>query len=499
MFTYLRYFSIVSFLLVLIAAIFVGAYFRSVTATNIIKPTIEKSNMSTAQFIAQNVWEKNKDHIDQFWNQPSYEWRQNPYFLQFAKDMFLYIKNMPLSVVKVSLYTVTGEKFFSSNPYEITTEPTWFQNTNVTESQQTGFQQARSGVVQSHILTHSAYRNRDGMLVKGTLIRTFVPIALDYQVTKDVGNGNSVKAVMEVFYEINHAWDYLTYFQIISTSAIILVFAILYSALFYTSGRAEKIIEKQHEANIELTVAKERAENESKEKSQFLANISHELRTPLNAIIGFSEIIRDETLGPINNPQYKDYVQDIYASGSHLLSLINDILDFSKAEASKLQVDKIEVDVTKVIKNSLRLMAPRAEEAKVTLLDDLPKEHLVIIADPKRLKQILLNLLSNSVKFTPEKGSVTLSAWRDETQECVFIRVTDTGIGIAPKDISKAMATFGQVDSKLSRRYEGTGLGLPLTKKLVELMGGTFDIQSELGLGTTIILTFPFGAVANLQ
>jgi two-component system cell cycle sensor histidine kinase PleC len=252
------------------------------------------------------------------------------------------------------------------------------------------------------------------------------------------------------------------------------------------------MIEKQHEVNLELAEAKEKAEVESSEKSKFLANISHELRTPLNAIIGFSEIIKTESLGPVGNQQYKDYANDINNSGTHLLSLINDILDYSKAAAEKLKVESIELDVTKILTTSMRLVKPRAEEAKVNLVEDISKETLILVADPKRLKQAVLNLLSNSVKFTPENGSVTMSAWIDHKANILNIQVKDTGIGIADNDISKAMSTFGQVDSKLSRKYEGTGLGLPLTKKLVELMKGKFNIQSELGFGTTVTLSFPY-------
>ncbi|MFN7095779.1 MAG: histidine kinase dimerization/phospho-acceptor domain-containing protein, partial [Burkholderiales bacterium] len=312
MFTYLRYFSLISFLLVLLAAIFVGAYFRSVTATNIIRPTIEKSNMSLAQFIASRVLAENKPEIEQFWVRPQEEWRQNPYFLKFAKDMWVNTKDMPLSVVKVSLYTTAGDKFFSTNPYEVKVKRSWLEH-SFTKEHKTRFTQARLGTINSVIIPSSVYRDREGTLTEGALIHTFVPISFNYQALNGAANANAVKVVMEVYYDISQAWQYLTYFQIISTLAIIIVFFILYSALFYTSGRAEKIIEKQHEANIELTAAKERAETESQEKSQFLANVSHELRTPLNAIIGFSEIIKDETLGAIGNPQYKDYVNDIHA------------------------------------------------------------------------------------------------------------------------------------------------------------------------------------------
>lgn len=268
------------------------------------------------------------------------------------------------------------------------------------------------------------------------------------------------------------------------------MFVLLIAVLLVTAGRAESIITKQHEVNLELIAAAAQAEAQSRDKSQFLASVSHELRTPLNAIIGFSEIIRSEAKDKLEKV-YQDYLEDIHASGKHLLSLINDILDFSKAEAGKLQIEWAETDVTKVIRNSLRMVLPRAEAAQVTLVEDIPPQHLVIVTDAKKLKQVLLNLLSNAVKFTPAGGEVRIHAWVEIAKNMIHIQVRDTGIGIAPKDISRVMTPFGQVDSALSRKYEGTGLGLPLSKKFVESMGGEFAIESEIKVGTAVTISFP--------
>ena len=269
--------------------------------------------------------------------------------------------------------------------------------------------------------------------------------------------------------------------------SIVGIFGVLILILIYTTQRAESIIAKQHEVNLELTAAAASAEAENRDKSQFLANISHELRTPLNAIIGFSEIIKKEAIDQLE-PSHQEYIRDIHGSGIHLLSLINDILDFSKAEAGKLEVDLTEIDINKLVINSMRLVIPRAENAQVTLIEDLPKEHVICIADGKKLKQVMLNLLSNAVKFTPAGGEVRVSAWEQVIDNRVCVQVKDSGIGIAPKDIAKVMMPFGQVDNKLSRKYEGTGLGLPLSKKFIEIMGGEFVIESEINEGTTITL-----------
>ncbi|KAJ6644821.1 Carboxy-terminal-processing protease [Pseudolycoriella hygida] len=250
---------------------------------------------------------------------------------------------------------------------------------------------------------------------------------------------------------------------------------------------AQKIIDQQFEVNRALEEAVMKVRNESSAHTKFFANVSHELRTPLNAIIGFSEIMMSEPY----QPEHTNYIKDIHDAGKHLLGIINDILDLSKASANKLTVEMIELDLNKLITLTLRLIKPRALQAKVNLIERLPKAHIIIKADPKRLKQVLLNLLSNAVKFTKEAGSITILAKKNEFERLVYLQVIDTGIGIDEKDIPKVLSTFGQIDSTDARKYEGTGLGLPLTRKLVELMNGKFAIESKLGYGTTVTLTFP--------
>ncbi len=238
---------------------------------------------------------------------------------------------------------------------------------------------------------------------------------------------------------------------------------------------------------------------ENVQQSQFLANFTHELRTPLNSIIGFSGLIKDQTLGSLGNPEYVKYANDINTSGVHLLSLINDILDYSKSEVGKLKVNMTEVDVVKVIKQSLSIIAPRASESNVDLMQSFANDYFIIRLDPKRFKQIMLNLLSNSVKFTPEGGSVMVSVFPDLKGEKISIEVKDTGVGIAEKDIPTVMSLFGQVETDLNRKYEGTGIGLPFAKKLTAIMGGIFDLQSKVGIGTRITLTFPYDKKLNAE
>jgi signal transduction histidine kinase len=236
--------------------------------------------------------------------------------------------------------------------------------------------------------------------------------------------------------------------------------------------------------------ARREAEAANHAKSAFLANVSHELRTPLNAIIGFSEIIKNEMYGAVNIPQYAEYVRDIHESGRHLLNLINDILDFSKAEAGKLVLHETEVNLPAVISRCTRLVSELAQRCGVAIEVDTAENPPILFADERKTKQILLNLLSNAIKFTGEGGKVTTRV-RVKEDGALALTVIDTGVGMTPEQIPLALSPFVQLEDVMTRRHQGTGLGLPLTKSLVELHGGTLSIASKLGEGTAVTALFP--------
>ena len=248
-------------------------------------------------------------------------------------------------------------------------------------------------------------------------------------------------------------------------------------------------ITEQWRARNELEVARDEAEASSRAKSEFLANMSHELRTPLNGIMGFSEIIADAEAGQALDQNFRQYAKNINQSAQHLLSIINDILDLSKIEFGTTVLDEREVDLERLLVGCLRIVEVNARAADVSTtlvpLAGVP----VVWADGLRLKQAVLNLIANAVKFTPAGGTVTCGGHVDKRG--IHIAVADTGIGIAQEDIDRAMRPFEQVDGSLNRRFEGTGLGLALAKSFVELHGGTVAIDSLLGQGTTVTITLP--------
>ncbi len=480
-----------SFICLFIAILASILFYRYFTINNIILDSIIKDNNKIVSSYVNNIWNNYDNRENPIKLTDIENAIQNKVFRDFTTSSLNYLQTLPKA--KISVLNSEGEEFLTTNAATITPTPEksmldalilkldylFLKHTHY----QALIDSMLSGQV-SHNFIIDAQMGSTSRESSQIFVESFFPIS------SPAIDQFAIEGGIRIVTNITSEWEKINYFSKRVSIFLLGVFLVFFAIIIFNTHHAQKVIDQQVANNKFLEEARIKAESESSQKTQFLANVSHELRTPLNAIIGFSEMILTEAYGKLEHPQYLEYIHDINNSGKHLLSVINDILDFSKAAAEKLKVDIIEVDATKLASSSLRFVKPRADDAKVQLIEKLPKEHIVIKADPKRLKQALLNLLSNSVKFTPENGSVTLEMIKNAQDKVVLIKVVDTGIGMEEKDIPKALASFGQIDNKLSRKYEGTGLGLPLTKKLVELMGGKFEITSKLGVGTTVTIIF---------
>ena len=245
------------------------------------------------------------------------------------------------------------------------------------------------------------------------------------------------------------------------------------------------------EMSRQLLISVEQAEQANRAKSAFLANMSHELRTPLNAIMGFSEVMKEQHLGPMSNPRYLSYAGDILASGRYLLGIINDILDLSKIEAGKMTVENAEeFPLCQALQGSLAICTALGEKFGVKIESRLPPDTIRLLAVERMIRQIMINLVGNAIKFTPGGGSVMVGG---HAKPCggYAVTVQDSGIGMTGEEIVKALTPFGQVENKMTATHNGTGLGLPLAKAMLELHGGELEITSTPGSGTKIVLHFP--------
>ena len=483
----------VSFLVIFLSLIANIILYRQFILSEIILREISENNKHLIEIYREQIWSSSSPVVKKLRMSPGEKEPLALEWVSFVKKTMSFFINP--SFLKVQIFDKNGNEFFASNDLDI----------NVIDKDTASFYEYYSTKLDSKILQNVAIHNGLSTAYDGQQVSGIFPKVSITSSNGSPKNASAIVSYVPMFDDVGHVdaviviytdatlWrTELNTFERKVFAVLIVLFCLFFAIIIRNTNYAQKVIDKQIQINKFLEEAKLQAEDENRSKTEFLANVSHELRTPLNTIIGFSEIILSEHSANIDPKKHNDYVGDILHSGKHLLSVINDILDYSKASADKLKVEMIEVDINKIAKSSIRFVEPRAKISNIKLITEIPESLIIIKADPKRLRQAFLNLLSNAVKFTQDGGSVTVNIVKNIEKKQIYVRIIDTGIGIAESDIPKALSSFGQVDNSLSRKYEGTGLGLPLTKKLVELMNGQFEISSAVGVGTTITLIFEY-------
>ncbi len=377
-------------------------------------------------------------------------------------------------VLKVKLYNLCGITAFSTEPAQIGGD--YAGNAR--------FLKAIDGETASKLEFRERFNAIDGPVEERWVLSSYIPVRS--------GEGpRAIEGVAEIYTDVSEIHRYVrrTEFALIGivTAAFSLVFLLLLAMIW----RADRQIRRHHRDSLELAASAARAESASRAKSEFLANMSHELRTPLNAIIGFSEIIKDGMLGPIGEPRYQGYAGDIYTSGQHLLAIINDVLDLARVETGKMRVTLEEFDAVRIAREVAMIVGGQAEAAEVALTVETTLPARIMESDENKVRQILLNLVANAIKFTETGGGVVIGIGEAANTGTIRLTVSDTGIGMKPADIPAALAPFGQIDGSLARRHDGAGLGLTLSLRLARLLGGELSIESTPGAGTVVTVTLP--------
>lgn len=459
-----RDFAVVALVVSVIAAVSVSHLAREMTAEQINRLT-EKSNADLSQTIANDLWPLHTAFMD------TVPWLS-------AEDIRLHGDTVDLAthinelvagtrVLKVKLYDLTGVTAFSTEAEQI-------GKSALTNER---YVTARQGDIASILEFRETFNAVAGAVEDRWVLSSYIPIR--------PGRQGEIQGVAEIYSDVTDVYLQSQVFARQLTMIVIAAFLAVFLVLLTLVLRADRLIKSNHDRTVRMASAIATAEAEVQAKSDFLANMSHELRTPLNAILGFSEVMRKETFGPLGSDRYHEYMGDIHTSGSHLRDIINLVLDMAKIEAGKMDLDCEAVDLGELCDDVVRMAQGAADAGGVRLVLERRDDGGTIETDPGKVRQILLNLVSNAVKFTEPGGTVTVAVANRPQPE---ITVTDTGVGMREEDIPIALAPFSQVDTSLTREHEGTGLGLSISQSLAHLLGGSLQFSSEPGVGTEVTL-----------
>lgn len=432
----------------------------------------ERNNVALTKAFANAIWPRYADFLNAAKSMETTALRNHPTTAQLHADT---VKQMQgLAVLKVKIYDLDGLTVFSTQASQIGDD----------KSKNAGFLAAKGGHIVSELSHRDTFSAFEQEIVNRDVLSSYIPIVIG------TGEDNRIEGVFEIYYDLTALLARIQQSSNRQALIVFLTLGVLYMLLLTLIYQRDRVIARQHRENLALAAEAAAASEENRMKSEFLANMSHELRTPLNAILGFSDSMRSEIFGPLGVDRYRVYLNDIWDSGRHLLGIVDDVLDMSKIEVGTQELDPVELRLEDVFDHCIRLMTPACEDKAISLLPSYPAASVRFDADERRVNQIMLNIVSNAVKFAPECSTIEITGEIEE-DGALIISVRDHGCGIAEEDIETVLKPFGQVAGTYARSHGGTGLGLPISKSFAELHGGTLKIASVLGEGTKVMIVFP--------
>jgi signal transduction histidine kinase len=465
-----RSFALVAGLVMVLAALLLSA-FHWYWSQGEMESMAQQNNVNVARVLGNLLWSRHAALLEDLSKADPDTLKDRPEIATLRDEVAALTKSA--AVYRVKIYDLDGHTIFSTDTRQMGEE----------EEEDEGFESARRGVVASELARANSFSVFESTVVDRDLLSSYVPI---YRGADIVGVFEVYDDVTEFLRDINRG--------IASQVALVLLTAGgVYLALAAYVRHGDRLLQREHERSLGLVQSVARAEAASKAKSHFLASMSHELRTPLNSVIGFAEILSSEGFGPLGDRRYGEYAHEIVDGGRNLLTIIENTLDLSRIELGTAEVARRPVDPAVLIDGVARSLAPQIKEGGIVLSVAIDPNTPALESDESKLRKILLNLVSNAVKFTPPQGQIAIHVGGTREGDVRF-EIADTGIGLAPADVPLALAPFGQVDGALNRRYQGAGLGLPLAKGLAELLGGSIEIDGQPGRGTTVAVTLPAAA-----
>lgn len=451
----------------------IGLYFGGrQTSLNDLQTMAERNNVSLTKAFANAIWPRYAGFLNSAKSMDTAALREHPVTAQLRGDTVRQMKG--LAVLKVKIYDLDGLTVFSTQASQIGDD----------KSRNAGFLAAKSGHVVSELSHRDTFSAFEQEIVNRDVLASYIPIVVGTE------QGDRIEGVFEVYYDLTELLARVQYSSNRQALIVFLTLGVLYVLLLMLIRQRDRVVAQQHRENLALAAEAARASEENRMKSEFLANMSHELRTPLNAILGFSDSMRNEIFGPVGGERYRTYLNDIWDSGQHLLGIVDDVLDISKFEVGSLELDPVELRLEDVFDHCTRIMTPACEQKAITLVTSFAIDGIRFDADERRVNQIMLNIVSNAVKFSPECSTIKISGEISEDGSLV-IAVRDHGCGIAEEDIETVLKPFGQVAGTYARTHGGTGLGLPISTAFAEMHGGTLKIASVPNEGTKVMISFP--------